>query len=418
MAQAPQALTKGELIYDWNLNGDYVSPPYRKVLFNDETLRDGIQSPSVTDPSIDDKVRIVRLLDSLGVRCVNVGLPGAGPRAVEDVRVLVEAIRDEGMAIRPNCAARTHAADIRPIIELSEQTGVAIEVMAFLGTSPVRKLAEHWDDALLEQRVREAAQLGVGAGLPFCFVTEDTVRSHPTTLRRLLTAAVEEGAARLCLCDTVGHADPRGVFNLVHWALDLVRGLGTATELDWHGHNDRGFGLINALAAVQAGCTRVHGTVLGVGERVGNTPLDQLLVNMKLLGAHDGDLRKLSELCQLVSRACEVPIPANYPVMGRDAFRTGTGVHAAAVIKAMRMGDADLADQVYSGVPASWVGREQEIEIGHMAGDSNIVFWLKHRGIEPEPDLVAAIRDVAKSGSRVLEEIEVQAIVTRYRTGA
>lgn len=418
MDHQTEGSTQGEaIIYDWNIEGTHLAPPYVPVQYHDETLRDGIQSPSVTDPSIDDKLTMMRMLDGLGIHSVDVGLPGAGPRAVDDVRVLLEAIRDEGLRIRPCCAARTHEDDIRPVIELSEEVGIPIEVMAFLGTSPVRKLAEHWDDALLEKRTRDAARMAVQAGLPFCYVTEDTVRSHPKTLQRLFSAAVEEGASRLCLCDTVGHCDPRGVRNLILWTRDLVAGLGTDTGIDWHGHDDRGFGLINALVAVQSGASRIHGTIMGVGERVGNTPLDLFLVNMKLIGAHDGDLSTLGHLVDLVSRACEVPVPTHYPVFGRDAFRTGTGVHAAAVIKALRTGDHRLADQVYSGVPAHWFGRQQEIEIGHMAGDSNIVFWLTHRNIQPDDDLIAAIRTVAKSGNRVLETDEVMAIIDRHRMG-
>ncbi len=406
------------IIYDWNRQDPRPLAARRPVELNDETLRDGIQSPSVTDPPIDDKLAILRALDALGVHAIDVGLPGAGPRAVADSRVLLEAIRDEKLRIRPNCAARTHANDIAPILRLSEEVGVEIEVMGFLGTSPVRKLAEEWDDALLEKRTREAARMTRAAGLPFGFVTEDTVRSHPRTLRRLFEAAVEEGAGRLCLCDTVGHVDPLGVRNLVRWTRDLLLGLGVDVKIDWHGHSDRGLGLINSLVAAEEGADRIHGTILGVGERVGNTALDQLLVNLKLMGLFEGDLAGLAPLVERVSRACGVPIPVQYPVFGRDAFRTGTGVHAAAVIKAVNKGDPLLADQVYSGVPAAWFGREQEIEIGHMAGDSNILFWLKRRGIAAEPALVDAIRQVAKAGNRVLETAEVMAIVDRHRAAA
>lgn len=403
------------IIFDWNRQDPRPLAGLRAVELNDETLRDGIQSPSVTDPPIEEKLAILRALDALGVHALDVGLPGAGQRAVQDSRVLLEAIRDEKLRIKPNCAARTVAADIAPIIKLSEEVGIEVEVMGFLGTSPVRKLAENWDDALLEQRTRDAARMVRAAGLPFGFVTEDTVRSHPSTLRRLFTAAVEEGAGRLCLCDTVGHVDPNGVRNLVRWTRDLLLGLGTDTRIDWHGHSDRGLGLINSLVAAEEGADRIHGTILGVGERVGNTALDQLLVNLKLMGLFPGDLSGLAPLVERVSRACAVPVPVQYPVFGRDAFRTGTGVHAAAVIKALRNGDEALADQVYSGVPAGWFGREQEIEIGHMAGDSNILFWLNRRGIAPEPDLVAAIRTVAKAGNRVLETAEVMAIIQQHR---
>ena len=412
--QPARPLRDDDVIYDWNTRGDTISPPMRRVEFVDETLRDGIQCPSVTDPPIEAKHEILRLLAGVGVDHVDIGLPGAGPRAVADVIVLAEQIRDEGLSIRAQCAARTHPNDIRPIIEVSQKVGIPIEVMAFLGASPIRLYAEGWDEALLEQRTRTAVKMAKAAGLPCTFVTEDTVRSRPSTLRRLFTAAIEEGADGLCLCDTVGHATPNGVFNLVHFARDIVRSLDADTRIDWHGHDDRGFGLGNALTAIEAGADRVHGTVLGMGERVGNTPLDLFLVNLKLLGVIDNDLSDLGRLVDLASQACEVPVPMSYPVFGRDAFRTGTGVHAAAVIKAIDKGDDWLADRVYSGVPASWFGRRQEIEIGHMAGDSNIKYWLRSRGIEPVDALVAVIRTAAKATNRMLENSEVQKIVDEW----
>lgn len=410
-----EALSDGELIYDWNLLGDKISPPMRPIRYFDETLRDGIQCPSVTDPRIDEKLQMIRLMAQVGVHHVDVGLPGAGARAVEDCTVLASLIRDEQLPIQAACAARTHPNDIRPVIEISQKVGIPIEVMAFLGTSPMRLYAEAWDAELLEQRTRESVRMAKGAGLPCTFVTEDTVRSHPRLLARLFNAAIEEGADGLCLCDTVGHATPDGVFNLVHFTRNLIRAAGTSTRVDWHGHNDRGHALPNALVAIEAGADRVHGTVLGVGERVGNTAIDLFLVNLKLLGQHTGELHALGELVNLVSRACEVPIPVSYPVFGKDAFRTGTGVHAAAIIKAQKRGEDWLADRIYSGVPAGWFGRRQEIEVGHYSGLSNIVAWLVTRDIEPAEGLVTAIYEVAKSGNRLLEEAEILQLVGRWR---
>lgn len=406
-----------DIIHDWNVTGRN-RWDLRKVELHDETLRDGIQCPSVTDPPLDVKKQIVRRLARLGVYSVNVGLPGAGPRAVADSKELVELVRDERLPIRVGCAARTHAKDIEPIIEISQQTGVPVEVMTFLGSSPIRMLAESWEEPKLEQLTREAVRLGVKAGIPVSFVTEDTVRSSPTTLRRLFDAAVEEGATRLVLCDTVGHVTPSGAKNLVEWADAHLRGLGVRdrVKLDWHGHSDRGLGLINALAAAEAGCDRVHGCVLGIGERVGNTALDQLLVNLQLAGVEDGDLTELGDLVDLVSQHCQVPIPVSYPVFGRDAFRTGTGVHAAAVIKAQAKGDDWLADRIYSGVPAGWFGRRQEIEIGHQSGVSNVRYWLKARKIEPSDALVNAIFEAAKKTDRLMSEAEVLDVVRRHAT--
>ncbi|MCP4808512.1 MAG: 2-isopropylmalate synthase [Proteobacteria bacterium] len=405
-------LREDELIYDWNLRGDIHTPPLRRVEYVDETLRDGIQCPSVTDPPIEAKLEVIRLLSGLGVNHVDIGLPGAGQRAIDDCIVLAEMARDEKLSINLQCAARTHPNDIRPIIEISQKVGVPIEVMAFLGASPIRLYTEGWDADLLEQRTRTAVKMAKDAGLPCTFVTEDTVRSNPKLLARLFHAALEEGADGLCLCDTCGHATHNGVFNLVHFTRNMMRAEGFEDRrIDWHGHNDRGHALSNALIAIEAGADRVHGTVLGVGERVGNTSIDQLLVNLKLLGVHEGDLSQMAELVALVSEACEVPIPVSYPVFGRDAFRTGTGVHAAAVVKAMKRGDDWLADRIYSGVPAGWFGLKQVIEVGHYSGMSNVHAWLVSHGYEATEALSKKIFDFAKSTNRVLEDDEIVALI-------
>jgi len=400
-----------ELVYDWNVLGDKVSPPLRRIEYVDETLRDGIQCPSVTDPPIEAKMQMIRLMSEIGINHVDVGLPGAGQRAVDDCTVLVEMIRDEGLAIKPQCAARTHPNDIQPIIDISQKTGMDVEVMAFLGASPIRLYTEGWSDELLEQRTRASVKMAKDAGVGVTFVTEDTVRSHPKLLGRLFRAALDEGVDGLCLCDTVGHATPDGVYNLIHFARNIIRSEGAQCRIDWHGHDDRGHSLPNALMAIEAGADRVHGTVLGMGERVGNTPIDLFLVNLKLLGVETADLAKLAELVALASEACEVPIPVSYPVFGKDAFRTGTGVHAAAVVKALKRGDDWLADRIYSGVPAGWFGLRQIIEVGHYSGMSNVHAWLISHGYETNDDVAQAIFNHAKSTNRVLEDDEIVAIV-------
>ena len=402
-----------DVIYDWNVRGHTSRPPMREVELHDETLRDGIQSPSVRDPSLDHKAQMVRLMSQAGVASVDVGLPGASARAVEDSRFLVEMIRDEKLPIRPGCAARTLRQDIEPVIEITQKTGVPVEALMFLGSSPIRMYAEAWNEDRLEELTRSAIKLAVSGGIPATFVTEDTTRAHPNTLRRLFTAAVEEGATRLVLCDTVGHAQPSGVYNLIHFVEDLLLGLGMRdkVKLDWHGHDDRGLSLINALTAIRAGCDRVHGTVLGMGERVGNTSIEHMLVNLRIMGIPTGDLSVLPELTRVASEGCDWPIRPDYPVFGRDAFRTGTGVHASAVIKAESKGDSWLADRVYSGVPASWVGRRQEITIGFMSGVSNVKYWLTSRDIEPSERVVKAILAKAKTTAEVLSDEEIFEVI-------
>jgi 2-isopropylmalate synthase len=381
------------------------------VQIDDETLRDGLQSPSVTDPSLETKVAILHLMEKLGIETADVGLPGAGPQQREAVRTLCREIDRDHMQIRPNCAARTMIVDIQPIAEIAQLTGIPIEACLFIGSSPIRQYAEEWTIEDILRHTREAIRFAVREGLEVMYVTEDTVRSSPEHLRILFTAAIDAGAKRLCLCDTCGAAAPDGVWNLVSWVKSLLKELGADIGIDWHGHRDRGLDLGNTLAAIEAGATRVHGTVLGIGERVGNTAIEQLLVNLKLLGIRNDDLSCLPEYVDLVSQATGVPVPVNTPITGRDAFRTATGVHAAAVIKAQKKGDHWLADRVYSGVPAAWLARKQEIEIGPMSGNSNVLYYLNAHGMPSTADIVHAVMQAAKHSAKTLTLKEVGEIV-------
>jgi len=402
---------EGTLIYDWAKAGPQTAHYPPRVMLDDETMRDGLQSPSVSDPAPETKVELLHLMERLGIDSADVGLPGAGPNQREAVLRLCREIANQRLRIRANCAARTLMVDIQPIAEVTQLTGVPIEACVFIGSSPIRQYAEAWDLAELVRFTREAILFAVREGLDVMYVTEDTARASPEHLRMLMTTAVETGAKRLCLCDTCGAAVPEGVRNLVTWVKALIEELGADVGIDWHGHRDRGLDLANTLAAIQAGATRVHGTALGIGERVGNTPMEQILVNLKLLGIRDDDLSCLPEYVQLVSHATGVPIPSNMPIVGRDAFRTATGVHASAVIKAQKKGDTWLADRVYSGVPAAWIGRTQEIEIGHMSGNSNVVCYLSSRGLPCTPEIVKAVMDVAKRSNRILVESEIMEVV-------
>jgi 2-isopropylmalate synthase len=405
-------LNESDLIYDWNRveEGD-LRPARGPVHLDDETLRDGLQSPSVRSPSIDDKLRILHKIAALGIESADIGLPGAGPHVVEHVERLAKEIADAKLPIEPNCAARTVAADIQPVIDISQRVGMPIEVSCFIGSSPIRQYAEAWDMDRMLRLSREAVTLAVSHDLPVMFVTEDTTRARPADLERLYREAVEAGAGRVCIADTVGHATPAGAARLVRFIRGVV---GDDVMIDSHGHKDRGLSIANSLAAAAAGADRLHGTAVGIGERVGNTPIDLLLVNLQLLGWIDRDLTELPSYCRLVADTTGVPLPDNYPVVGRDAFRTGTGVHAAAIIKARSKGDEWLADRIYASVPASMVGRRQQIEVGPMSGESNVVYWLKERNIDGDGELVAAIFARAKKATGTLEEDEILRICREH----
>jgi 2-isopropylmalate synthase len=394
------------LIHDWNRTE---TPKPAIVMLDDETLRDGLQSPSVRCPSIDEKLRILHLIDRLGIDTADLGLPGAGPHVVRDVERLACEIASARLQVTANCAARTLVTDLKPIAEISQRAGIPIECGTFIGSSPLRQYAEGWTLDQLLRLTEEAITFAVGEGLPVMYVTEDTTRADPDTLRALYSTAIRAGAKRVCIADTVGHATPHGAAAVVRFIKSVIEECGGGVGIDWHGHRDRDFAVINSLAALEAGATRLHGAAIGIGERVGNTPMELLLMNLVLMGYLERDLSALCEYCDVVAAATDVPIPANYPVVGRDAFRTATGVHAAAVIKAFRKNDQALIDAVYSGVPASLIGREQQIDVGPMSGKSNIVFWLERRGYTASDELVDRIFQKAKASPTVLTADEIVA---------
>ena len=404
-------MQESELIYDWNQsNSAFDWSNAKGIQLNDETLRDGLQNPSVVDPPIGDKIRLLHLMDQLGIHSANIGLPGAGPRAVEAVTALAKEIADTELSIHANAAARTLIEDIRPIVEISQSVGLPIQVCAFIGSSPIRKYAEGWTLGQMLETIKEALSFAVAEGMSVMMVTEDTTRAKPEDIKELYGRAIELGAERLCISDTVGHATPDGVRALVRFVIEeIVQPSGMDIAIDWHGHRDRGFGLANAFAAIEAGATRVHATALGLGERCGNAEMELLLVNLHLLGGYKSDLSILPEYCQLAADMCHVPLIHSSPVVGRDAFRTGTGVHAAAIMKAEAKGDVWLADRIYSSVPASLVGREQVIEVGPMSGQSNVKHWLRRHGYnEDDQNLVQRIFTASKKTDHTLTEEELE----------
>lgn len=397
------------LIYDWNVEGDQKpATPEKNITFSDETLRDGLQSPSVKNPSIEEKLDILHYMEDLQIDTADIGLPGAGEHVQKSTKRLAKEIQENDMDIRPYCAARTLKEDIRPVVEISEEIGIPIEVATFIGSSPIRQYVEDWGLDQLLSHTETAVQFCKKHDLPVMYVTEDTTRAQPEHIKKIYQTAIEAGAERITLCDTVGHVIPEGVHNLLNFVQEeVVEPTGEDVLIDFHGHNDRGLAVANTIAAIQAGADQVHACALGIGERIGNTPMDQLLVNVKLLGWIDRDLSPLNNYCKTVSEAVERDIPDWYPMIGTDAFETGTGVHAAAVIKALDKNDTWLADRVYSGVPAKELGREQKIRVGPMSGRSNVEYWLRKRDIEPDQELIQTIFQAGKESDRLLEDEEI-----------
>jgi len=407
-------MKKESLIYDWNKQ-DIQSLNFT-VELDDETLRDGLQSPSVTNPTVEQKLEILHLMDGLGINIADIGFPAASEKIFSDVERLAKEIVKCNLSIQAGCAARALVADIQPVVDISQRVGLPIEVHTFIGSSPIRRYAEDWDlDRLLKQ-TREAVKFAASNHCLVMYVTEDTTRTDPETLKKLLTTAIEYGAERVCLCDTAGHTTPAGVRALIRYVqTEIIEPTGKDIKIDWHGHSDRGLALINTLTAIEVGVDRIHGTALGIGERAGNTPMDMLLINLTLLGIIERDLTTLKEYCDAVSRYCKVSIPPNYPVVGKDAFRTATGTHAAAIIKSIaKEEDYWLRDLIYSAIPAHDFGFKQIIEIGPMSGKANVQYWFQERGLEQDPEIIKTILEEAKRSTATMSETEIYKIIHSY----
>ena len=411
-----------DLIYDWNaidyeIERDASKHPH-ELWFDDETLRDGLQSPSARNPTIEQKIELIDFMESLGIQKADLGLPGAGPFHVGHIDAMLTHMGENGYSLRPGCAVRTVVSDIEPLVDLQAKHERQIQASAFLGTSPIRQYAEGWTMERIISTAEKAVSFAIDNDIPVMFVTEDTTRSKPDEIKAVYTRAMELGADRICVCDTCGHVTPNGVRKLLSFIQDeVIPDAGVKRrdiEVNWHGHQDRGLGVANNLAAYEAGADVIHGTALGVGERAGNAPLDQTLVNLRLMGVISNDLRALNEYMRKAHEYVEVALPRNYPVFGEDAFETGTGVHASAVVKAMKKGDHWLADRVYSGVPAADYGLQQVIRIGHMSGRSNIIWWLQQNGYEVSEELVSHMFEVAKGQRRLMTDEEVHAAISGF----
>jgi len=408
-------LPHSDLVYEWNAHKKSVERPPHRVELVDETLRDGLQSPSAFSPPFEDRMQLVRYMADLGIDLVNIGLPGAGEQHFRDSLRLAEQILREKLNIRISAAARTVVADIAPIAELSQKLGAPISAYTFIGTSPIRQTVENWSLQSILENVEQAIRFAVAEGLDAVQVLEDTTRTPPEILEEVFACGIDAGASTICLCDTVGYANPDGVDALIGFTREIIGKSGREIKIDFHGHNDRGLATVNAIQAARSGANRIHGCAVGIGERVGNCAMEQILVNLALDGQSDRNLASLYDYAKHAATMTKYAIPVSAPVVGCDAFRTATGVHAAAIAKAEARGDQWLADRVYSSVPATLIGREQIIEIGNMSGKSNVRHWLQEQRIPVEDDLVSEILESAKKHHRLLTQEEIDTVIQKYR---
>ncbi|MFC7979731.1 LeuA family protein [Streptomyces cinereoruber] len=381
-------------------------------LLFDETLRDGLQAPNVINPGLEQKLRIVDHMVRSGIRAADLGFPGSDPAAARECLEIARHVAARRHPLSLGYAGRTHPADVHAICEIAHQAQLPVDAYVFIGVSPIRQYVEDWDVASVERTIREAVRSCDREGVTFVLVLEDTVRCTPEVLTRIYDVAIDTGVTRLCLCDTVGVAVPTGTAALIRWTRYHFAERGHAMALEWHGHNDRGLALANSLTAHALGCARVHGTILGIGERTGNASLDQLVLNRVLDGGGHHDLMAIRAYAEYAEDVLGVPIPQNYPAFGADVFKTSAGVHAAAILKAHEKGDTLLKDAVYSSVPAALLGREQDVLIDEASGANNVRYWLTTRGFDSGEDaLVKAVLEKAKAGRGPLTDAQIRQII-------
>lgn len=402
-----------DIWFSWNSLKVSAPPglPAYSGTFLDETLRDGLQAPSVRNLTLNQKITMIEHMVRSGVRAADLGFPGSDPAALRECIEIAKWIVATGYPLVQAYAGRTHPSDIDAICEIAQACGVVVEAYIFIGISPIRQYVEQWDIAQIQQKIRKSVAQCRREGVEFVLVLEDTIRCTPQVLRRIYDVAVELGIRRVALCDTVGAALPSGTESLIHWSNSYFSYRGHPVALEWHGHNDRGLALINSLTAHALGCARVHGTILGIGERAGNASLDLLMLNSHLDEHAKYDLVALREYCEYAAQVLGVGIPGNYPAMGENVFQTSAGVHASAIFKAHEKGSLPIKDAVYSGVPASLLGREQEILVDSSSGAINVKYWLLINGYECEnEDVIKQVLARAKASCQPLTDEQIRRV--------
>ncbi len=401
-------------LYDWN------APPTgrRAIDVADATFSDGVQSPSVIDPSQPDKRRLLARMSELGLRSASIGVPGMGPRQFADALDLARELMRGQWPIDASCGVRASVKDVATALDVRERSGLDVELAIAVPASPIRLEAEGITLDRLQEVTETAIAFAVRAGARVAGVLEDASRTPPEVLAVLIRHLLALGASAIRVCDSVGHAMPDGTRALIRFATEQVKGRGgRAIRVEWQGQQDRGMALANALAAVDAGADRVLASALGLGERSGTVPMELLLTNLRLAGRWPHTLGALAEYCETAAAAFGVRIAPAHAVVGADAFRTGTGSHATALVKALRAGDRWLADNVCTGVPASLVGAESRIDVSPVSGLSNVRWWLSQHGYDPT-DLVL-MRELllaVKQTQRVASDDELRSMADKLLT--
>ena len=403
-----------KLFYDWSKTGLSEIKSKAKVTLLDESLRDGIQSSFVKTPNLEEQKRLIQAMDEVGIEFLDIGFPGSGKAVFDTIAALLAHVRQKSFRIVPTCAARTHRGDIQPIVELSEIFGSAIEPLVFVAASPIRQLVEEWTSNDILFLIEDSLRFSRSQGLNPTLVIEDATRSSKEILTAIYKLAMELDVHRIVLCDTVGFCTPDSTQRIVEWTFSYFAEHTYKMNLDWHGHNDKGLGVANSIRAFQSGCDRIHGTALGIGERAGNTAIDQLIVNLYLEGYGQWSTSKLKQYIVKSAQAYDITVPQNYPVFGDSVFSTASGIHASAIIKAEKTGNPDLTNYVYSAVPATDFDRKNTIEINATSGKSNVKYFLESKGLTFSDYHINEVLAYAKRIGRTLTSEEILQMMSRF----
>ncbi len=362
-----------QYLYTWNPKS---STNLNSVRIEDDSLRDGLQGAFVRKPAIAEKKELLNLSSAVGTQVVMLGFPASSQMEFESCQQLLEHIVLEALPITPRLLARASIQDLEPIVALNRQSPIEVWADFFIGSSPLRRYIENWDSDRMIQMIQTSGHFLREQGTRFGISIEDATRTPPDELRQIIETALSVGAEILTLCDTVGEATPTGTTRLVNFVRTLVANSEQNAEIWWHGHNDRGLSLANAIAAAEASADGISGTFLGLGERTGNTPLEQFILYLHSHGSQQFKLSQLVPYCKRLAKLTSTNIPIHAPLIGKQAFATCTGTHAAAIIKARALG-SQFEDLVFSSVPANLLGQRQTLLVGPTSGRANAQFALQ-----------------------------------------
>jgi len=375
--------------------------PDGTIIFDDTTLRDGEQTAGVAFTR-EEKIRIARLLDEIGVGELECGIPAMGAEEQADVRALVEL----GLKARLMTWNRALNSDIQASID----SGVrAVDISLSVSDIHIRnKLGK--SRAWVKEQLKTALGFAKAHGLYVSVGAEDASRADQGFLVELLRAAEREGADRFRFCDTLGILDPFATF-------EMVRALVAASRLDIevHTHNDLGMATANAIAGVRAGAHFVNTTVNGLGERAGNAAFEEVVMGLRHACGIEPeiDVSRLVDLSRLVGEASGRPVPDYKAVVGERVFSHESGLHADGVLK---------CPSNYEGFDPEEVGLSRRLVLGKHSGRNGLANAIDELGLDPDgydlSSLLAQVRHLSQLLKRPIGRAELRLLCLENSTAA